>query len=353
MAFAGALSVTLFGCSGAGGSGGNNAVLDSPGTKASATPTETPPAVNLPEEAESSSPTVDREPTRVAKSFATAVASDELLGWLEAAVGEISDPPTDFMGLLWPVGTALDDEPDPAAFDGDPFREHAAVLDDAAIDEAVAFFAEWQSGLQGCEPEEVSGFEDGALRVERWIRGGADVAPAPDPCLESRSAILALTPDQDVETARHIFFHEAYHGLSKYLLRQCAPILNRPEESMDDLRWFAEGTADFFSLVLQAQQDDRDDYEQRILERAKLELQGDPELTMASNTYVQAAGILLMVKRGSLSEAKVMDGTYFSNCDWIDTFDPSQSEVKFVFDNFRQLESIDGKLAYPDDVVNG
>ena len=122
---------------------------------------------------------------------------------------------------------------------------------------------------------------------------------------------------------------------------------------MDDLRWFAEGTADFFSLALQAQQDDRDDYEQRILERAKLELQGDPELTMASNTYVQAAGILLMVKRGSLSEAKVMDGTYFSNCDWIDTFDPSQSEVKFVFDNFRQLESIDGKLAYPDDVVNG
>ncbi len=55
------------------------------------------------------------------------------------------------MGLLWPVGTALDDEPDPAAFDGDPFREHAAVLDDAAIDEAVAFFAEWQSDLQGCD----------------------------------------------------------------------------------------------------------------------------------------------------------------------------------------------------------
>ncbi|NBP96205.1 MAG: hypothetical protein EBU28_12970 [Gammaproteobacteria bacterium] len=122
---------------------------------------------------------------------------------------------------------------------------------------------------------------------------------------------------------------------------------------MDDLRWFAEGTADFFSLVLQAQQDDRDDYEQKILERAQLELQGDPEISMASNTYVQAAGILLMIKRGSLSEAKVMDGAYFSNCDWIDAFDPSQSEVKFVFDNFRQLESIDGKLAYPDDVVNG
>jgi hypothetical protein len=106
MAFAGALSITRLGCFGASSSGDDNAVLGRPGTKASATPSEAPPAVNL---------------------------------------------------------------PDPAAFDGDPFREHAAVFDDAAIDEAVAFFAEWQFVLQGCEPEEISGFEDGALHVERPI----------------------------------------------------------------------------------------------------------------------------------------------------------------------------------------
>ena len=82
-------------------------------------------------------------------------------------------------------------------------------------------------------------FENGAQRVERWIRGGADVATAPDPCLKSRSAVMAWNAEQDVETARHIFFHEAYHGLSNYLLRQCAPILNRDEDSMNDLRWFA------------------------------------------------------------------------------------------------------------------
>lgn len=352
VAVAGALSMTLAACGGAGDSGSDNA-SDNAVPDSVATQSETPSAANAPDPAESSTPIVDREPTRVAKSFAKGITSDELLGWLEAAVGEMVDPPTDFMGLLWPVGSALDDEPDPSAFDGAPFSEHAAVLDDSEIDEVAAFFADWQSGLQGCEPEEIGGFDEGAQRVERWIRGGADVATAPDPCLKSRSAVLAWTDNQDKETARHIFFHEAYHGLSNYLLRQCAPILNRAEDSMDHLRWFAEGTADYFSLFMQSQQDGRDDYEQRILERAQLELQGDPGMTMASNTYLETAGILLLIKRGLVSHEKVIDGSYFTNCDWIETFDPSQPEVKFAFDNFGQIESVDGEFAYPDEVING
>ena len=351
IAVAGALSVTLAACGSAADSGGNTAPTNPPSSDSRPDVSESSTApVDV---AESSTAPVDREPMWVAKSFAKAISSDELLGWLEAAVEEMADPPSDFLGLLWPVGRAIDDEPDPATFDGDPFREHAAVLNAAETDEVVALFRDWQSGLQGCEPEETGGFEDGAQRVERWIRGGADVATAPDPCLESRSAVVAWTAEQDEETARHIFFHEAYHGLSKYLLRQCAPILDRPEDSMSDLRWFAEGTADYFSLFMQAQQDDRDDYEQQILERAKLELQGDPGLTLASNTYLQAAGIVLMIQRGLVNEDRVIDGSYFTNCEWIDTFDPSQPEVKFVFDNFAQIESVAGQLTYPDEVING
>ena len=38
--------------------------------------------------------------------------------WVEAAVAEMSDPPADFMGLIWPIGEALDDDPDPEIFDG-------------------------------------------------------------------------------------------------------------------------------------------------------------------------------------------------------------------------------------------
>ena len=196
-------------------------------------------------------------------------------------------------------------------------------------------------------------FDNGAQRVERWIRGGADVATAPDPCLKSRSAVMAWNAEQDVETARHIFFHEAYHGLSNYLLRQCAPILNRDEDSMNDLRWFAEGTADYFSMYMQAQEDERDDLEQRILQRATLDLQGDPGLTLGSNTYVQTAAMVLMIKRGIVSEEKIIDGSYFNNCDWIDTFDPSEPQIAYIFENFRNIEASNGTFAYSNETIAG
>ena len=276
---------------------------------------------------------------------------DDVVG--DAAVAEMVDPPTDFMGMLWPIGTARDDEPDPSTFDGDPFREHTAVLSPDEIEEAAAYFADWQSGLAGCDEQEMREFDNGAQRVERWIRGGADVATAPDPCLKSRSAVMAWNAGQDVETARHIFFHEAYHGLSNYLLRQCAPILNRDEDSMNDLRWFAEGTADYFSMYMQAQEDERDDLEQRILQRATLDLQGDPGLTLGSNTYVQTAAMVLMIKRGIVSEEKIIDGSYFNNCDWIDTFDPSEPQIAYIFENFRNIEASNGTFAYSNETIAG
>ena len=131
---------------------------------------------------ESTEPIIEREPTRVAMSFADGITSEEVLEWIDAATGQMLNPPTDFMGLVWPIGMALDEEPDPQVFDGDPFMEHSDVLGDDELDEVAAYFRNWQAGLEGCDPEDARGFDEGAARVERWIKGGANVATAPDPC---------------------------------------------------------------------------------------------------------------------------------------------------------------------------
>ena len=60
---------------------------------------------------ESSEPKTKRGPTRVAMSFADGITSAEVLEWVNAATGQMLNPPTDFMGLIWPIGRALDDEP--------------------------------------------------------------------------------------------------------------------------------------------------------------------------------------------------------------------------------------------------
>ena len=302
---------------------------------------------------ETSKPKAKRGPTRVAMSFADGITSQEVLDWVDAATGQMLNPPTDFMGLVWPIGKALDDEPDPQVFDGDPFMEHSDVLGDDELDEVAAYFRNWQAGLEGCDPEDARGFDEGAARVERWIKGGANVATAPDPCFESRSAIVAWSADQDKQTAKQVFFHESYHGLSNYLLRQCSPILGRQEDSMNDLRWFAEGTADYFGVYMAAKDDGRDDYVQTMLKRAYLDLRGDPGMPLEANTYVQAAAMVLMIERGVITEEQILNGSYFNNCDWINTFDPGAPGMDYIFENFNKIEVSGGSYSYSEATIAG
>jgi hypothetical protein len=294
-----------------------------------------------------------REPTRIARSFAKGLPSQELLRWSEIAVDAMAEPPTDFMGMIWPIGEELDEIPDPQVFDGDPFREHAPVLSPSDTDEAVLYFKDWQSGLEGCETGEVKDFDSGADRVERWIRGGADVATAPDPCFDSRAAVAAWTSEQGKQDIKHIFLHESYHALQNYLLKQCAPILGREEDSMNELRWFSEGTADYFSMYLQAQDGGSDDYVQQILERAHLDLLGDPGMSLNANTYVQTAAMVLMIERGLITEEKIIDGSYFHNCDWINDFDPSRPDIAAIFEDFDKIENSGGRYFYSNQVIKG
>lgn len=296
---------------------------------------------------------VERKPTRVAMSFADGITPEEVLAWVNLATTQMLNPPTDFLGLIWPIGKALDDEPDPQVFDGDPFLEHTNVLDSEQLDEVAAYFRNWQAGLVGCDPEDAQGFEDGAQRVERWIKGGANVATAPAPCFESRSAIVAWSADQDKTTAKQTFFHESYHGLSNYLLKQCSPILGRQEDSMNELRWFAEGTADYFGLYMAAKDDGRDDYVQTMLKRAYLDLRGDPGMPLKANTYVQTAAMVLMIKRGNITEEKILDGSYFNSCQWINTFDPAAPGMDYIFDNFNKIEVSGGNYFYSDATIRG
>jgi hypothetical protein len=95
-----------------------------------------------------------------ARSFAEGIDDAELLSWVEAAIAEMKDPPTSFLGLIWPIGTQIDDEPDPQLFDGDMFREHTQALTDEDLDATVATFREWQSNLvcaEGMDEREMEG----------------------------------------------------------------------------------------------------------------------------------------------------------------------------------------------------
>jgi hypothetical protein len=294
-----------------------------------------------------------RGPTRLGISFDAEISSAEVQSWVEQAVVEMLDPATDFLGLIWPIGSPVDDEPDPQLFDGVHFSEHEHKLSPAEVDEVVAHFVNWQTNLEGCSNAERREFSDRARVVGLWIRGAADVATAPAPCVKSRSAIYARTLDQDKTTATEIFFHETYHGLSNYLLNSCAT--NAPGRSEDDLnnrRWFAEGTADYFGVYMAAKIEGRENYRQKMLKRAYEDLQGDPGMGLES-AYVQSAAMVLMLDRGMISEEKLLNGSYFHNCSWIDEFDPQAVGIDYIFENFNKIRILDGEYSYSSEVISG
>ena len=294
-----------------------------------------------------------RGPTRLGISFDAEISSAEVQSWVELAVGEMQDPPTDFLGLIWPIGLPVDDEPDPQLFDGARFSEHEHTLSPAKVNEAVATFVNWQTSLEGCSDAERREFSDGARVIDLYIRGGADVATAPGPCLKSRSSIYARTPTQDKTTATEIFFHETYHGLSNYLLNGCAT--NAPGRSEDDLgnrRWFAEGTADYFGVYMAAKVEGQDDHRQKVLKRAYQDLQGDPGMGL-ENAYVQSAAIVLMIDLGVLSEEKILNGSWYHDCSWVDVFDPQAVGIDYIFENFNKIQLLGGEYSYPSEVISG
>ena len=116
-------------------------------------------------------------------SYAEGISDSEVLSWVEAAIAEMSEPPTSFLGLIWPIGAELDEEPDPEIFDGAMFREHTQVLSAAEVDAVVDTFVQWETNLQ-CESEQqMKEIANSDSPVESWIRGGADVCNSARPLL--------------------------------------------------------------------------------------------------------------------------------------------------------------------------
>jgi hypothetical protein len=53
--------------------------------------------------------------------------------------------------------------------------------------------------------------------------------------------------------------------------------------------------------------------------------------------YVQSAAVVLMLDRGMVSEEKLLNGSYFHNCSWIEEFDPQAVGIDYIFENFNKI----------------
>ena len=288
-----------------------------------------------------------------AASYVSAFTPETVVGWVSSAMLKMAQPPKQFFAMIWPIGAPLDDEPDPDVFDGAAFSEHRHILTDNEVDGVVLTYQNWLSTVSCNTPSDQDNIADLSARVETWIRRAADVATAPDPCFDARSAIYAWPSGASETTARRVVMHEAYHGLSNYLGGRCTTLTGKSEDYYDAIRWFVEGTAEYFGNYMAAEIEARSDYVQTLLESAYGDFQSDMinQPLERAGAYIQAAAIELMIQRGSLSLDKVLDGSYYHDCGYAEQFALTTEEVRYIAENVTSLQLIDGEYRFPSSVL--
>ena len=97
----------------------------------------------------------------------------------------------------------------------------------------------------------------------------------------------------------------------------------------------------------------RSDYVQTLLESAYGDFQGEMmnQPLESAGAYIQAAAIELMIQRGSLSLAKVLDGSYYHDCGYAERFALTTEEVQYIAENVASLQLIDGEYRFPSSVL--
>jgi len=269
------------------------------------------------------------------------------------ATAKMSAWQADILGVVWPVGTMIrEDARD--KFDA-PFNEMQITLSDAALSGLLDDVDAW---INATPCADVGGWRGEQARsikenVRLWIGGGADAATAPDPCFESRMSIYAFPAEVTAATAQRVYLHELYHALSSYLTTYCAPEGSSEDpEKYDAQGWIAEGTADYFSYVVQAEINGEAHPASAILQVANNVAQ-ESGTDLGRDAAKSAAAVRLMIERGDLAEADVMGATIFNDCDWADDFSMSNTAAAYARTNWHLIEQSGGTWGFTAAALNG
>lgn len=176
--------------------------------------------------------------------------------------------------------------------------------------------------------------KDIKTRIRGWIKGNYDATTAPDPCLESRIAVVGGTSGQSDDTVQKIYLHELYHALQKRLTTYCQLMgtssngyyepLDTPEARAIEAKfkagkWLAEGTAEYFSFIIQAEIKGTNDGVNEMMKAANTAANESKDINNSIASSGSAA-VRLLIERGVLTEKQVMDGSLFQTCDWVDIY---------------------------------
>jgi hypothetical protein len=321
-----------------------------------ALPTATPTA--LPTATPTALPTATPPPapTRVpsitglsASEFTTA----QIEAWTKVGVSNLAATPPDILGVIWSIGSEIGKTGDV----GSPFSKYTQVRTSSELTEIANATDAWIDA-SGCDKDTYRAYENIELksRLRVWIEGNYDAATAPTPCVDARIAIASGNSEQSSDVIQKIYMHELYHVLQPTLWDGCMPMgmkegyyqpLDAPvlEAKHNAGRWFAEGTAEYFAFLKQAEIKGTANAIPLLFAAASSAANESKNINDSIATTGSAA-VRLLVERGVITEEQILKGSLFETCDWIDTFGADVPEVIHAKANWHRIQNIGGTWGF-------
>lgn len=180
-----------------------------------------------------------------------------------------------------------------------------------------------------------------AATVRESLEGGY-VAAFQSPLSRDVRYVLIGAVEQelrwDPEDFEHVFFHELYHAFQHEL--SC-----EREARGEDLLWAVEAGASYFAEAMVARNHGRDDakFESDLLRTARRSIRrGGPDLVDPGIAEKGAAAFRLMIGRGWLDEASVLDGSLYHDCGWVDLFRAGEPRMQEVLRDYPRIRRTRG-----------
>ena len=272
--------------------------------------------------------------------------------WTRVGTSKFSDWQADTLGVIWELGRLEND----GMTDVFPFNKHQVTLSSGDLKTLTSDIKSWITSSQ-CNEDPYRAEENkwGYKDIEHWIKGGADVATAPDPCYDRRMVLMGRTPDQDEKTVQQIWLHELYHGHSNYLTNYCVNP-NDSERDKDKIfdkhdsqRWFGEGTAEYFAFMVKAEMNGVSDPVSAMLKDAHSKIQQEGTDLFSNMAGNSAVALRLLIERENIPglEKDIISGAVFHDCSWPDKWNRDENrEIDFALENWFRIENKAGKWGF-------
>ena len=242
------------------------------------------------------------------------------------------------LSVSWNVGAAVS----VGGFNR-PFNTHTVVITSEQIETLMTEIDTWLKTT--C----LSSVTEESATFRAYITNGSEVSSQFVICGQYRLILIGVIQGSSSDNSKNLAIHELYHALQQDLGDEDCNT-KREINGSNGKGWINEGAADYFSNI---EMYGSSVGVQKILELG-LEAYNEDSSADITGTGVASrgsAGLRLMVKRGALTESKILDGSLFHSCATESDYTDSNSNIVTAESKWYKIEESGGVYSFTSEAV--